>query len=75
MNDVNKWGYPKGIILRNRRNGRRYIVEEVTENFDDCIDCETFYLRQVLGADTPYGPAQPRTIEQLDRLYVTEAPA
>lgn len=54
--------YTQGTILRHKRTRKRFIIDEVM--FDD----ETYYVRALLGP-APYGPSQPRTVEQLIRLY------
>jgi hypothetical protein len=71
---VNEYKYHTGDELRSRRcRAKRYVIENMV--CDDGPDREcTYYVRAVLGR-APYGPAQPRSEDQLDRLYIPVGPS
>lgn len=56
-----------GVRLQQRKTLRKFVIESVAPD-EDNIDAATFYVRG-LTCGVPYGPSQPRSIQQLAKNY------
>jgi len=50
-------------VLISKRNKRKYVIDAIH------CDAEIYCVRALAGGIAPYGPSQPRTIDQINRLY------
>lgn len=56
-----------GVKLQHRKTLRKFVIDGVEPDDDNC-DVETFYVRG-LTCGSPYGPSQPRSLQQLAKSY------
>ena len=54
-------------LCSRRMTAKRYVIDNMCID-DDADRTPTYYVRALLGK-APYGPSQPRSEDQLNRLY------